>query len=453
METSAGDKDEVGEDKQLERSLSENWDAPIIITTSVQALESLHSNRPSDARKLHSLAQSVILFDEVQSLPQNLLLPTLKTLSRLASPQFGSSVVFATATQPAFSEFHEMVQQNETNIGWAPTEIVPDSLNLFARASRVQVDWSHALQPLTHEAVAATISDKKQALCIVNMRRDAQKLSSLLRELCRDDEASLFHLSTFMCSAHRLNVLEEVRDRLSHGRECRLVSTQCIEAGTDVDFSFGMRALAPFSSIAQAAGRVNRNGLRELENLQVFDLVSEGQKYPDKAYEQGADVTKIMLAEYGEERLHLDDPQLFYDYYHKLYMLSQPDKANEPLKEAILRQDYVEVSNLYKLIDDDCVNVLVPYRLNESLDAFDALSDEALDQGLSPQWIRKAQPLTISLYRSYLKSELGTRLQPIPLAKRKGGGNSDQWFIELEKNNYDELTGFILEKGISAIFG
>jgi len=221
------DSEDVSQDRQ--RELSENWDAPIVVTTSVQFLESLFANRPSACRKLHRLAQSVVLFDEVQTLPTGLVIPILAALSRL-SERYRATVVFATATQPAFSHLHEKVKQN-CECGWQPREIVPAEFKLFDRARRTRIEWPDPGTPTPWLELADRLADagNGQALCVVNLKRHALLLFQKLRELGVPD-IELFHLSTSMCPAHRQAVLAEVRRLLDVGKPCRLISTQCVEA-------------------------------------------------------------------------------------------------------------------------------------------------------------------------------------------------------------------------------
>lgn len=258
------------------RLLAENWNAPIVITTSVQMLESLFSNRSSACRKLHRLAKSVILSDEVQTLPSSLAVPTLAALSHL-SHRYRSSAVFSTATQPAFGHFDEMVHDiNDSSTGWRPSEIASPCLDLFKRTRRTRVLWPESDQRLTWQDVANQLTKHKQALCIVNLKRHARELIGDLRD---QGINGVYHLSTSMCPAHRHNTLEKVRKFLHNDQPCRLVATQCIEAGVDVDFPVVFRAFADLSSIAQAAGRCNRNGRRDICDVRVF-VPEDDDLYP-----------------------------------------------------------------------------------------------------------------------------------------------------------------------------
>jgi len=415
-----------------QRLQAENWDVPIVVTTSVQFLESLFANRPSACRKLHRLAESVILLDEVQTLPSGLAIPTLAVLSRLVE-RYRTSVVFATATQPAFGHLDAHVRKGCVS-GWQPTEITKQPLRL----SRAVVTWPRPDERFGWTQLAGMLASDEcaQALCVVNLKRHAMELHKELAKRVAED--GLFHLSTNMCPAHRKAVLREVRERLSpkSGRPCRLVSTQCVEAGVDVDFPVVYRAWGPLDSIAQAAGRCNRNGLLpQRGSMHVF--VPEDEKYPPGAYEQAASVARILAA---AGSLDIDDPALFQAYYRQLYDIARPAERNEALTEAIARRDFVEVARLYRLIEKDAVNVLVPYDVK----LFVSLVEEARGgYGITRDWVARARPHAVSLYRPE-QNALVTRL-----ATAAETGSPDDWWVlswnrgEKVSDYYDPKTGLV----------
>ncbi|EQD78234.1 CRISPR-associated helicase Cas3 domain-containing protein, partial [mine drainage metagenome] len=223
--------------------LAENWDAPIVLTTNVQLLESLFSNRPSTCRKLHNLAHSVILFDEAQSLPQHLAVPTLAALSHLSSA-YCSTIVFATATQPAFGSLDEAVKKSADG-GWQPREIVPGHSGLFDSLKRVTVHWPNKDVKTTWTELATEVCKNNQALVVVNLKRHAKSLVESVKSLIHADQSdnnNLFYLSTNLCAEHRQLVMKKVRSQITKGLPCRLVSTQCVEAGVDIDFPVVYRA-------------------------------------------------------------------------------------------------------------------------------------------------------------------------------------------------------------------
>ena len=446
--------DAEAENERARRLLSENWDAPIIITTNVQLLESLFSNRPSACRKLHNLMESVVMFDEAQTLPQSLIVPTLGALSHL-STAYLSTILFATATQPAFDTLDHAVSV-KVPAGWRPVEAAPDHSRLYQALRRYELLWPDEGETKDWLQLAEEIRGLNQVLCVVNLKSHGQ---SLLDELKNDD--AIFHLSTNLCPLHRRMVLEEVRDCLKNGLPCRLISTQCIEAGVDVDFPIVYRALAPLDAIAQAAGRCNRegrliddNGNRKMGEVRVFEPVAGDyrKRYPTRAYFQAAEVTRSMLTvarQSGRTGLDLDDPQTFREYYRALYDLSKPETQNGELQDAITNADFVRVAQEYRLIDQSAIQVLVPYE--QKRDLFDELRRQQDEEGINAQWIRKAQGLAVSVYRP--KSDHPAWGVLIAAKLRYGGDPSDEWYILEDRNNefYDGVSGLCLPKSQSQL--
>lgn len=422
------------------RLLTENWDAPVIITTSVQFFESLFSNRPSACRKLHNLAGSVILFDEIQTFPISLAIPSLAALSRLAE-KYRATIVLATATQPAFSSLDEPIKKYSST-GWAPVPIVPPALKLFERTRRTEVEWPHNPDsPLSWAKIAEMIASREQVACIVNLKRHAFRL---LDELISSASEGIFHLSTNMCPAHRQTVLDEVRQRLDDKKPCRLVSTQCIEAGVDVDFPFMLRALAPLDAIAQAAGRCNRNGKATTGQVRVF--VPEDEGYPDATYQQAAAVTRGLLKEIGSAGMDIHKPALYDRYYQKLYGISNPELQKLEIQEAIQRQDFVDVANKYRIIANDAVNVFVPYgSIN-----FEGMIAEVHASGLTRHWINRVRPYTISIFRPKKEAPIWQYVEHAPI---KHGEYADDWLIYLRKEHYDKLRGLVPPASMDCLIG
>ncbi|MDQ7837935.1 MAG: CRISPR-associated helicase Cas3' [Thermodesulfobacteriota bacterium] len=426
------------------RLLAENWDAPIIITTNVQLLESLFSNRPSACRKLHNLMESVIMFDEAQTLPQSLAVHTLAALSHL-SQAYGTTILFATATQPAFDALDGAVTKL-VNVGWRPVEAAPEHARLYDALRRYKVKWPKREETSDWATLSEEIRNEEQVLCVVNLKSHA---AALLEELKNDD--AVFHLSTNLCALHRREVLDEVRTRLKKGQVCRLISTQCVEAGVDIDFPVVYRALAPLDAIAQAAGRCNRegrladaDGKKMMGHVRVFEPTVEGdyrKRYPTRAYFQAAEVTRSMLTLTGVAGLDLNDPAVFRDYYHRLYDLSKPETQSKELGNAVIAVDFVRVAKEYRLIDQSAIQVLVPY--GKCIDRFNELRSQQDKEGINSQWIRQAQGLAVSVYRP-----LNNHPNLIPAKLRYGKGTSDEWFIfqETEDGKYDDIKGLILPK-------
>jgi len=327
------------------RLAAENWDAPVIVTTNVQLFESLFSNEPSRCRKLHNLARSVIVLDEAQALPPEFLDCALDALRELVEV-YGCTVVLCTATQPA------LTRRESLPMGFEPgsvREIIEDPRTLAEALERVSVHWPEpGVTP--YEAVARDLKRHDRALAIVHLREDARTLAKLLPPEHR------FHLSALMCAAHRSEVLAEVRQRLLDGLPCRLVATQLIEAGVDVDFPVVYRALAGLDSVAQAAGRCNRNGKIPRGDLHVFRAETNP---PPGLLRIGLQSAVAMLAAHGPDLRITDADQM--EHYFRIYYGKcktdgkgvQPERAN---------RNFATVAGRVRLIEDDwSVPLVVPW--------------------------------------------------------------------------------------------
>lgn len=250
---------EPSKDTLANKLATENWDSPIILTTNVQFFESLFASSTTPCRKLHRIANSVIVLDEVQTLPVEFLQPTLQALRELVL-NYGCSVVLCTATQPALEK------EDTFTIGLENVRpIVRDVPKLFQLLKRVRVQHAGQLDDLE---LSERLAGESSALCIVNTRRHAASLFDTLHAMRPE---GLYHLSTNMCAMHRRDVLAEIRQRLKSRQVCRVVSTQLVEAGVDLDFDVVYRAPAGFDSIAQAAGRCNREGHLTTGSVWLFD--------------------------------------------------------------------------------------------------------------------------------------------------------------------------------------
>jgi CRISPR-associated endonuclease/helicase Cas3 len=333
---------------------AENWDAPVVITTNVMFLESLFSNQPRRCRKLHNIARSVIILDECQNIAPPFLKPTVAMLKQVVEV-LGSTIVFATATQPAFD--HPGLKESAlTNV----QEIIPENLDLFHRLKRVRMKWPAADEKTGWPSVAASMCSSKASLCVVNSRLAARELFA---EIKGTDPDGAFHLSNSMCPAHRMAVLTEVRRRLENGLRCRLVSSQLIEAGVDVDFPLLFREMAPFDSIIQAAGRCNREGKLGPGGGTVTVFRSEEaalnppRYFPrDLWYKAGRDVVEhSFLAD--NRKPEVDDPLAIREYFERVYRAGNLDNRNiTSLRSFMMFRD---VASEYRLIDDAGLAVVV----------------------------------------------------------------------------------------------
>lgn len=419
----------LDEEKRL---FAQRWSAPVIVTTSVKFFESLFASRPTDCRRLHHLTDSVVVFDEAQSLPPRLTGATLDAVNVLCS-RYGCSVVFSTATQPAF-DFRNDVK-------WNPTEIVRDPKSMFKDTKRVAVEW-RLEHPFSLVEIAAQMAAEPICCAIVNLRKHARTLFSALRKACPDSE-SLFFMSTDLCMAHRETVLNTIRDRIERHMPCRLVSTQCIEAGVDLDFPLLFRALAPLESIVQAAGRCNRNGQDTLGRLIVFIPKTEdkGWLYPDDFYEFAANCVVTLQ---NRHPIDLDNPDHMREYYQLLYQ--DGGKDDPSLLQAVNGLDFVAVDEAYKLIKQTGHNVIVPY----DCALFDSIRKEAMKTGLTHALMSRARPITVSSYERDKVQDTCERLAFYQAGRRCEPSDSD-WFLLGSAEDYDASMGLQFRAGFDGI--
>jgi CRISPR-associated endonuclease/helicase Cas3 len=363
------------------RVASENWDAPVIVTTTVQLLESLFANRPGACRKLHRLARSVIVLDEAQSLPAGMLAPILDGLRTLVR-DFGASIVICTATQPAFGKT-PWLDAGFENVN----EIVPPQVRAFERLRRVRTRWPASPDPTAYEDLATEVARERDVLSIVHRRDDARMLTCALDQRLGDD--ATLHLSALMCAEHRSRVLATIKERKRGGEPVRLVATQLVEAGVDLDFAVVYRALGGLDALAQAAGRCNREGRRDsLGELRVFVAPTNP---PRGVPEAGLRITQGMLS--GVPDLDLFAPAAFETYFRLLYSTRNLDEKQIQEARAALR--FKDVADLFKLIDDDwSAPIVVPYGDAEArIEAVERL-------GPTRETLRAVQRLTVNVKRA-----------------------------------------------------
>jgi CRISPR-associated endonuclease/helicase Cas3 len=348
---------------------ADNWDAPIIVTTTVQFIESLFASSPARCRKLHNIANALVIMDEVQTLPTHLLNPFLSVLKELQR-HYATSFLLMTATQPAFQRSASLSE------GFAldeVREIARDIPRLFQSLKRVDF---HRPEDLDWPELAQRLAACPQVLCVVNVRKHAAKLWDMVRDLGPVEEReSVFHLSSSMCAEHRLNVLgkagepEEgsIRYRLKNGLACRLLATQVVEAGVDIDFPVVYRALGPLDAIVQAAGRCNREGLilgsdGHPGRGQVFVFRPSETSLPPGVYTTATAISEEMIGDIVDSEG--DDTKLFSRYFKTLYDLSNTDFAKRDqttIQEDRTEFHFREVSAKAKVITEYGRPVVVPY--------------------------------------------------------------------------------------------
>lgn len=378
------------------RLASENWDAPVVVTTAVQFFESLYACRTSRCRKIHNISKSVVILDEVQLLPTKLILPCAEAIRQLAE-HYRTSVVLSTATQ-----------LNLPGVDMSKVrEMIPLSLNLYSRLKRTQIEFppDRSIRQ-TWDDIATMLSEYDQVLCIVNRRRDAVELFSKMPE-------GTIHLSASMCGAHRSQVIAEIKSRLARSETVRVVSTQLVEAGVDIDFPVVYRAFAGLSSVAQSAGRCNREGRLDVPGKVVVFIPPE--RSPKGELLQGEYAMENLLDR--PDGVDPDDPQSFPDYFSRLHhrvrdlgtafrgWLGVPvpkEFRNGIVPSAPTPPQYQfrEAAKAFQMIDNAQTPVIVRYG------GSDSLIDSLQKTGLKRDIMRKLQRYSVNVPRGMISKLL-----------------------------------------------
>ena len=426
---------------------SENWDIPIIVTTNVQFFESLFANKPSRCRKLHNIANSVIIFDEAQMLPTEYLVPCIMTISELAVNYY-SSIVLCTATQPAFKYIlPKTIQTREI------CTINKEMGDIFKR-NRIVKRGELPVQNLADE-----LNEKRQVLCIVNTRNHALELFSKIKS------ENKFHLSTLMYPNHRKETISQIKGKLLNAEPCVVVSTQVIEAGVDIDFPIVYRSMAGLDSIVQAAGRCNREGkLKDINSnpilgeVHVFTPENIYTQHQPHSFKRPIAITEGIMRRYED----IFSDEAIQKYFEELYMLSGEEGLDIKgiYKDLISGIDYTaknpkdnfnfnfeDIADKFKLIEENTIPIIIPYSYsgnnsdnNEVKNLINKLKFSDNVGGI----LRSLQGYTVNVYKNEFNSLLiQGKLECI----------KQDIFILADNDCYDNKTGLrINEKGGIGIY-
>jgi CRISPR-associated endonuclease/helicase Cas3 len=428
------------------RLACENWDAPLVVTTNVQLFESLFAARTSRCRKLHNLTSSVIVLDEAQLLPPEFLQPILDVLNLLVA-HYGVTLLLCTATQPTLTDFKRFDPRQSVRGLPSPARVIDDEPALFRTLQRVDIEWPDDLQtPVATADLAQRLAAYDCVLAIVNTRNDAAELVAALDAATG---ARTLHLSAAMCGQHRADVIREIRERLvgrqaGHDmRPLRVVSTQLVEAGVDIDFPVVFRALSGLDSIAQAAGRCNREGcLPNGAKGEVFVFVRNvpAQLHGVRA---GVQATRSTLA---EQRPRALDPAVFERYFPLYYDGFESrdrhgivDHLSHGQRDADMSFDFRDAATKFRLIDDeDQVSVVVPYHSPSAGARPVAPLIERLKRGDTDRWLLRA-------LQRYI---VNARRKPLEPWQRAGDVVELQsgLFVLVDTLRYDNRRGLLMDK-------
>ncbi|HHT9136231.1 MAG TPA: CRISPR-associated helicase Cas3' [Candidatus Wunengus sp. YC60] len=399
--------------EERKRLACENWDYPIIVTTTVQFFESLFSNRPSQCRKVHNIAESVVIFDEVQAIPKEVILPTIQMLKDVQTVM-KTSFLFCTATQPAFEK-----RQGFDGISGI-CSLIEDPAALYEKTKRVEYHLLNDLKPIDYiELLDAVMQAGKATLVIFNTKKAVLEFYNCTKNLV--DWEKKYHLSTAMCPSHRKGVIKNIRDDLEAKKKILVASTQLIEAGVDFDFPVVYRAMAPLEAVIQSAGRCNREGkLGELGG-KVFLFKLQDGGMPDKTYRACAGHAEEMIK---QDIAQLHGHTIFNKYYASVISLYvNPDENN--INEARKQFKFETVNDGYRIIRDITKGLYVYNYSDESRQLLHSLEYKEF---LSRDDYRKMQAYTVQVYEHFI------------FQNRQMCKTMDQGFM-VWYGNYDPQTG------------
>lgn len=395
---------------------TENWDYPIVITTAVQFFESLFSNQRSKCRKLHNLQDSIVIFDEIQTLPVNLAECTMKMLNDMLH-LCRCSFLFCTATQPNFQTRQDF--SGIDNI----IPLVENPASIFASTKRVKYNAVDDYKQQSFESIAdCVVTQKDSVLIVCNTKKKALALFECLK---KRSEIPVLHLSTNMCQIHRMEVINKVRQKLKNGEKLLLCSTQLIEAGVDIDFPVVFRELAPLESIIQSAGRCNREG--KLDEGQVYLFQLEDQSQPSRQYETFAQYAQLCYK--GNEN-RLTEADFYSEYYTKIFSLYVEKESITSKRKQLMFQD---IADLYHIINSNTITLFIYRYDNESERLYNEIRDK---EYLSRKDYQRIAQYSVQVYEWFMNNNVdkieetpnGVKIWFGAYSKEKGLSNEDEIF-------------------------
>ena len=404
--------DTESEEENIKRLATENWDAPIIVTTNVQFFESLFSNKTSKCRKLHNIANSVIIFDETQMIPTEFLKPCVAAIGELTK-HYNCTAVLCTATQPSLENLFQDQSLKEI------CSEVEENYNFFRRTTIKVLP-----EKISYYKLTARLKENRQVLCIVNKKKTARKILENLK-----DEENIFYLSTNLCPVHRTQILQKIKKCLEGNQLCRVISTSLVEAGVDLDFPCVYREIAGLDSIIQSAGRCNREG--KFSTTEIFTYVFQlANEKPLQNQRLRINSTNLVCEKYIEE---IDSPQAIKYYFDALHkwggdILDKHEVLNKLCKEF----QFKDIAEKFKLIDENTRAVFIQYD-----EVAKEIARKILNGDISRTLIRKAGKYIVNMYEKPYKKML---------ASKKIEVIDESLALLVDSNLYDSCIGLDQEK-------
>lgn len=394
----------------IKKLATENWDAPIIVTTNVQFFESLFSNRTSKCRKLHNIANSVIIFDETQMLPTEFLKPCVDAINELTT-NYNCAAVLCTATQPSLEKLFE---------GRTITEIcsnIEENYNFFRRTTIKVLE-----EKVSKDKLTELLFEKRQVLCIFNRKKTVGEIFKNLQ-----DNENVFYLTTNLCAVHRSETLQKIKNCLAKNLPCRVISTSLVEAGVDLDFSCVYREISGIDNVIQAAGRCNREGKFSKDESFVYVFALENEK-PIRNQKLRINAANLACEKYFSELDSLQSIKYYFDCLHK-WEGGRLDKAG--IKNLCKDLKFKEIAENFKLINENTKSIFIPYDENAK-----EIEQRLLNGEINRALLRKSNQYIVNVHCDTYEKMLSA--QKIKLV-------DESLAVLIDSNSYDENAGLNLE--------
>ena len=450
---------EISEEARLD---ADRWEYPVVVTTSVKFFEMLFACKTTDLRKLHQVTNAVVVFDECQTLPSKILNSTIESLQTLAK-YYGTTVLFSTATKPTY-EYRNHVERRDvansytnsemllSQMEWSATEImdnVPQIFSDYSRFKNTEVFYEKE-KVFNCSDLIEFYKDSKSVMYVFNTVKHAEEMYEEL--LLNYEESSCFLITGHMCALDKLSLIKEISTRLKENKPVRLVATQCIEAGVDLDFEDGAREIAPWESIVQTAGRVNRNGLNK-GNFLIFQFYKNGPyDYPSSSYKTASDIAKEILDKNSVSALDLYDLSLMDAYYKELYTGTVSyNRDKKELYDGYANNCYKDVDSAYNIVENknQAIIIVRPFS-NYEEDEYNSLISDIRDNDftITKSLMKKLAPYTVSLYASlnFNVEDIGDQL-----SFRKHSESKTNWYILRDESLYTDF-GLQKENSVKGVF-
>lgn len=436
--------DSQTEYNDITRLYSDRWSSPIIVTTSVKFFETLFTSKPTDIRRLHRLSNSVIVFDECQTLPSNVLNSSLEILNALTT-HYNSTVLFSTATKPSYEyrnktitsksiDKNEVLDKLVANFKWNATEIIDNIDNLFNRYNIIKnthIEFDINDTYYTNDMLIDYFHENQIMFTFNTVKHATEMYQTLIQ---RHNPEDCYLITSNFCAIDKLAIIDEISEKLKNNQPVYLAATQCVEAGVDFDFPAGAREYAPWESVIQSLGRVNRNGLKNGKFLVFMYEKHTIYDYPSESYKWASQMTENIAKINDLSNVYSTD--IMDKYFAKLYQSVNYSDDKPKLVKDMLEENYAALSDDYKIIENSGQAIIL-VRPHAGFDDYDELINDIInnDYTITSQMMRQLAGCTVAIYKSKSFNPNNISVQ---LSFRRHADSKTNWYLLSDDTLYTQ---------------